>query len=111
MDFNEKGAKYDYYQIMLGGIPNLADALMAIKRLVYEEKKYTLEQMYDALKENFPDEAMRMEFAYKAPKFGNDVDEVDEIAVAITNYACDRLEQLKKNISAVFMCSRLPICG
>ena len=49
LDFNEHGAKYDYYQVMLGGIPNLADSLMVVRKFVYEKKKYTLRELIEIL--------------------------------------------------------------
>jgi formate C-acetyltransferase len=101
-DFNEKGAKYDYYQIMLGGVPNLADSLQVIKKFVYDEKKYTLSELKDILQNDFPDESVRAEFTHKAPKFGNDIDEVDNIAAEIVNHACDVLEVLEKKYSRSF---------
>ena len=93
-DFNDKGAKYDYYQIMFGGIPNLADSLLVIKKLVYQERKYSLEQLKEILEQNYPEERIRMEFLNKVSKFGNDIEEVDEIAVALTEFACDVLDKL-----------------
>ena len=93
-DYNQKGALYDYYQIMLGGIPNLADSLMVIKKFVYQDKKYSLEEVKAILENNYPDDSVRLEFLNKAPKFGNDTDEVDNIAVDITNYCCDLLDKL-----------------
>lgn len=101
-DFNDGGAQYDYYQIMLGGIPNLADSLAVIKKFVYDEKRYTLAEVKEILANNFPDEAVRTEWINKAPKYGNDIDEVDEIAVAVMNHACDTLEQLSKEYGLAF---------
>lgn len=101
-DYNEKGATYDYYQIMLGGIPNLADSLLVIKKFIYDEKKYTLQQLKEFLENNFPDESVKMEFINKVAKFGNDIDEVDEIAVNIVNQACDKLESLEKKYNRSF---------
>jgi len=101
-DFNDAGARYDYYQIMLGGIPNLADSLAAIQKLVYEEKKYTLEELKEILIQDFPDEAVRLEFINKAPKFGNDIDEVDQIASDVTHKACDILEALSRQYGLSF---------
>ncbi|MBQ4324049.1 MAG: pyruvate formate lyase family protein, partial [Clostridia bacterium] len=69
-DFNREGAKYDYYLIMLGGVPNLADSLEVIRKFVYEEQKYSLPQVRDLLIQNYPDETVRLEFVNKAPKFG-----------------------------------------
>ncbi|MBQ1223300.1 MAG: hypothetical protein IIX84_03345 [Oscillospiraceae bacterium] len=93
-DFNDAGALYDYYQVMLCGIPNLADSLAVIRKFVYEDKKYTLSELKDILEKNFPDESVRTEFINKAPKYGNDDDSVDLIAAEITNLACDNLDQL-----------------
>jgi len=91
-DFNDGGAIYEYCQVMLCGIPNLADSLAAIKKLVFDEGRYTMEQVVDAMKNNYPDEAMRLDFLNKAPKFGNDIPEVDSLAAEIMDYCCDRLE-------------------
>ncbi|MDY6835402.1 MAG: pyruvate formate lyase family protein [Chloroflexota bacterium] len=56
------------------------DSLYAIKRLVFEEKKYTMNELLEALKANWVGYAeMRQDFV-NLPKFGNDVDEVDEMA-------------------------------
>jgi len=57
------------------------DGLAAVKKLVYEDKKYTMAQLRDALKASWEGyEEMRMDFV-KAPKWGNDDDYVDQIWV------------------------------
>ena len=101
-DFNEKGALYDYYQVMLGGIPNLADSLMVIKKFIYQNKKYTLTELKKILESNYADESIRLEFMNKASKFGNDMDEVDSIAVDITDHACDQLDILSEKYGISF---------
>ena len=101
-DFNDKGSLYDYYQVMLGGIPNLADSLMVIKKFVYQEQKYTLPEIKAILESNFADEGIRAEFINKAPKFGNDIDDVDQIAVDIMDKACDMLEKLSEKYGMSF---------
>ena len=101
-DFNDAGAVYDYDQIMLCGIPNLADSLAVIRKFVYEEHRYTLAAFKEMLEQDFPDEAVRLECVRKAPKYGNDLDEVDAIAVDIMNAACDILEQLSEKYGLSF---------
>jgi len=101
-DFNNGGATYDYYQVDLGGIPNLADSLIAIKKFVFTEKKYTLQQLKDILESNFSDESIRAEFMNKVPKFGNDIDEVDQFAVNIMHHACDTLKELSAKYELPF---------
>ena len=59
-----------------------ADSLAAIKKLVYDEKKYTMDQLLDAIKSNWEGhEEMRLNFVKNAPKWGNDDNYVDEIMV------------------------------
>ncbi len=101
-DYNDKGAIYDYYQIMIAGVPNFADSMMAIKKLVFDEKKYTLEELVNILKEDYPDETVRLEFENKASKFGNDIDEVDSFAIDIINHTCDKLEENSKKYNIAF---------
>jgi len=101
-DFNDAGAKYDYYQIMLGGIPNLADSLEVIREFVYKQKKYSLEEIKEILVNDYPDETVRLEFINKAAKFGNDIESVDSIAVDIVNAACDYLEELSEKYGLSF---------
>ena len=60
----------------------------------WHRRQYTLAQLRDILVNDFPDESVRREFINKAPKFGNDDDRVDQIAVDIINAACDDLEDL-----------------
>ncbi len=93
-DFNSGGPTYDYYQSMPMAIPNVADALIAIRRLVFEQKRYTLAELIDAMRRDFPDEAMRLDFLNGAPKYGNDIDEVDLLAAEITNRYVDLLREI-----------------
>lgn len=101
-DFNNAGAKYDYYQIMLGGIPNLADSLEVIRKLVYDERKYSLSEVKSILENDFPNESVRLEFINKAAKFGNDIDSVDSVAADIVDTACDYLDELSQKYGLSF---------
>lgn len=101
-DFNDAGSKYDYYQVMLGGIPNIADSLAVIKKFVYDEKKYTLAELKEILENDYPDESVRAAFINKAPKYGNDMDEVDSIAVDIMDRSCDMLDVLSEKYQLSF---------
>ena len=101
-DFNNAGAKYDYYQVMLGGVPNLADSLAVIRKFVYEDRRYTLTELKDILANDFPDEKVRLSFINKAPKFGNDIDSVDDIAADIIRVSCDYLDTLSEKYGLSF---------
>jgi formate C-acetyltransferase len=62
---------------------NSYDGLMAIKKLVYDEKKITVDELLDACAHNFEGNERReqiQQMLLSAPKYGNDDDEPDEIA-------------------------------
>lgn len=62
----------------VGGV-NTGNALYAIKTLVYDQKKYTMAQLLEALDADWEGfEEMREDFR-KAPKYGNNIKEVDEL--------------------------------
>ncbi|MBN2239875.1 MAG: hypothetical protein JW712_08870 [Dehalococcoidales bacterium] len=67
------------YGISDRAIVDVADSLTAIKKLVYEDKKLTMDELLRALDSNF--EGVRGEeirqMCLAAPKFGNDIDEAD----------------------------------
>ena len=80
----EGGAVYDFISGLQVGIANMADSLSAIKKLVYEEKKITPEQLWNAILDDFQSEENRKiqdMLANEAPKYGNDNDYVDSLAV------------------------------
>ncbi|NLV50172.1 MAG: hypothetical protein GXY20_05705 [Clostridiales bacterium] len=75
------------------GVPNAADSLAAIKKLIYEEKKFTMRELLDALDADFKGyEALRSALL-AAPKFGNDIDYVDNIVNDILEFAASVLEK------------------
>jgi formate C-acetyltransferase len=63
-------------------IIDATDALMGVKKLVYDDKKLTMAEMMEALDNNFegPRGAEIQKMCLEAPKFGNDIDEVDLLA-------------------------------
>ena len=61
-DYTMGGAKYNDDYIVVFGLPNIVDSLMAIKTLVFDEKKYTLPQFLNAVRLNWEGyEDMRLE--------------------------------------------------
>lgn len=76
----EGGSKYDFISGLQVGIANLGNSLAAIKKLVFEEKKLTKEQLIMAIESNFDaeeGEEIRQLLLNFAPKYGNDDDYVD----------------------------------
>ncbi|MBI4333875.1 MAG: hypothetical protein HY673_21645, partial [Chloroflexi bacterium] len=70
---------YDCWMKKDRGFIPAADSLMAIKKLVYDDKRVSMGELLEALDANFEGErgeAIR-QLCLAAPKYGNDVDEVD----------------------------------
>jgi formate C-acetyltransferase len=65
------------------GAPNVADSLAAIKKVVFEDKKITLNRLLEALEKDFEGEDEILSLLTKAPKYGNDDDYVDSIMIDI----------------------------
>jgi formate C-acetyltransferase len=70
-------------------IVDVADSLMAVKKLVFEEKKLTMDELLSALDSNFdgPRGEQIRQMCLNVPKFGNDNDEADELVSEIGEYS------------------------
>jgi len=71
-----------HYNFNTGGVEvgssDTGDSLAAIKKLVFDEKKITIDQLCDALDANFEGYEDIRKLCLQVPKFGNDDDYVDE---------------------------------
>ncbi|MBQ7101652.1 MAG: hypothetical protein IJN81_08465, partial [Clostridia bacterium] len=84
-DYRNGGPLYNHGQILAEGIADTGDSLYAVKKLVYDEKKYTMAELIDALNANFNGYAKLHRDFKSCEKFGNDIEEVDEITARILN--------------------------
>ncbi|MBO4822924.1 MAG: glycyl radical protein [Prevotella sp.] len=83
-DYYGGGARYNTTYIQCTGLGTLTDSFSALKKHVFDEKRYTMRQMLDALRDNFKgEEKMRQYILNHTPFFGNDDSEADNIAVRI----------------------------
>ena len=63
------------------GLADVTDSLSALKKWVFEEKKYTMAEVLEAMDRNFEGrEEMRQLLSTKTDCYGNDMDDVDELA-------------------------------
>lgn len=103
------GAVYDFISGLQVGIANMADSLAAIKKLVFEEKKISPKQLWNALLDDFTSEEnqkIQKMLIEDAPKYGNDNDYVDNLIVeAYDSY----IDEIKKYPNTRF--GRGPIGG
>ena len=80
-DVMDGGSKYNSTGFTALGVGNVADSMIAIKKLVFDEKKVTARELYDALINNWEGhEDLRQYIINEVPHYGNDIAEVDELA-------------------------------
>lgn len=75
--------------LYFGSCVEAANSLAAIKKVVYDEKRFTLEQVYQACENNFSDSQGKLirSLLWNSPKWGNDDDYVDMIAKDLIEFA------------------------
>ncbi len=98
-DLQHGGALYNFGPAVNGiGIADTADSILAVKKLVFEQKKLTMAELLEALEKDFAGaERIRNLLLYGAPKFGNDEEEVDSLAhdmIQFFNEECMRYENI-----------------
>jgi len=65
-----------------------ADAFTAIQKLVYQENKYTIADIARACRENFAHDEPLRQALLAAPKYGNDDEAADAMAVRVHEQVC-----------------------
>jgi pyruvate-formate lyase len=102
-DITAGGARYHLFSPLMTGVSSAADSLMVIKRLVFEQKRFSLDELVSCLRSDWGDQPespglyltkdrchnIRVE-CMAQPKFGQGQREVDEIAWQLLEdfYAC-----------------------
>ena len=94
--YYDRGAKYTVLAPHAGGIANTANSLLAIKKLVYEEKRLTLPEFVAILQANWEGhEDLRREVLTRIPSYGNDDDEADAMVRRIYDDYTALCEQVR----------------
>ncbi len=86
-DVSAGGAMYNFGPgVVWSGLATYADSMAAIRKLVYDDKKYTLEELNEALKADFEGYDLVRRDCLAAPKYGNDDEYADSIAADIIEF-------------------------
>ena len=80
LDISEGGAKYNNFGLHGVGIANAADAVAAVKKTVFEDKKYTAKELLAAIDADFEGYSELRNYLLSCPKMGNNDDYVDVYA-------------------------------
>jgi formate C-acetyltransferase len=83
-DYYSGGARYNTTYIQCTGLGTITDCFTTLKKHVFEDKRYTMQEMLDACKNNWENgEKMRQYIRNHTPFFGNDDEYADTIAVRV----------------------------
>ncbi len=100
LDVTKGGAVYNFTGPQLIGLATVADSLAVIKKFVFEDNILSFEEMKTLLMKNYrgfyqgkKGSEWRELFINKVPKFGNDNDYVDQIAVDIVREYCNEISK------------------
>ncbi len=90
LDVTQGGAEISYTTIEAVTYATTVDSLLAIKYLVFDEKKCTMSELIQALKDNWQGHEILQAIAKnKAPKYGRDDDEADRMATQVMELWCE----------------------
>lgn len=92
-DYYSGGARYNTTYIQCTGLGTITDCLSTLKKHVFEDKKFTMDEILDAVSQNFEgNEKMRQFIINRTPFFGNDDDYADSIAVKVYDDLVNAIE-------------------
>jgi formate C-acetyltransferase len=83
------GAVYNSSGVALVSITDVIDSLMVIKKLIYERKELDFKALLEALDTDFENNGLLLSKIKKAPKFGSDDKETNEIAQDLMDFCYD----------------------
>ncbi|WP_253380482.1 formate C-acetyltransferase [unidentified bacterial endosymbiont] len=97
-DITDGGARYNFSGVQGIGIANLSDSLHALKGLVFEQQRLSFDALLALLKANFsaPEgEKVRARLIHRFEKYGNDIDDVDNISAELLRHYCKEVEKYR----------------
>ena len=110
IDVYSGGAKYNNTSIVGAGLATLVDSLIAVKKVVFEDKHKTLDEFRSILLSNWQqDENLRLLIKKKYSKFGNNDNEADILATEIYNRFSALINGRKNGRGGVFRCGMFSV--
>ncbi|GAB2022803.1 formate C-acetyltransferase [Pseudolactococcus yaeyamensis] len=87
-DVTEGGARYNFSGVQGIGEANLSDSLYVVKQLVFENQELSFSELVDAMASNYTGQyaSLQAHVIQDFDKFGNDNDEIDEIATTLFHH-------------------------
>ena len=91
-DIGQGGARYNSVGCVGVALANACDSLLALKHTVFDDKRYTMDEILDALQDDFKGYgSMRQYLLKRVPKWGNNHPAADALAKRIADYCCHKM--------------------
>ena len=108
-DYNCGGARYNTSYIQGVGLGSITDMLTSIRYNIYDNKKYTWEELIKALDVDFTGyEQVQYEMIYNTPKYGNDDDYADQQAADVFEIYYDAVNGRPTSRGGIHRINMLP---
>jgi pyruvate formate-lyase/glycerol dehydratase family glycyl radical enzyme len=109
LDWHQGGARYNIATMSGVAVGTVADALAGIRKHVFDDRTFTMEQLAAALDRDFEGlEPMRQTLANRTPHYGNDDDYADSLALLAQKIFCDEVERHRDVQGARYFVDLLP---
>lgn len=102
LDLSKGGAIYNNDGAHGVGIAPAADAIAAVKKAVFDEKRCTAHELVSALNDNFEGHSALRNYLVACPKMGNNDDSVDQYAEFIMNIFADVFTRYKTPYGGIY---------
>lgn len=103
-DVTAGGAIYNFTGVQGVGVADVADSLMAIEQLVFQEKRITMDELLKALEDNFEGhERLHLYILNRIPKYGNDNDLPDMYARKVAEVFCQEVAKYRNSRKGVYL--------
>ncbi|MGI6069176.1 MAG: glycyl radical protein [Blautia sp.] len=104
LEVHDGGAKYNHDGPQGVGLADVADSLCVVKKLVFEDRAFTMRELMTAVRADFAGyEDILVQVKKDAPKYGNNDPYVDEIAREVLTYYCEEVGQYRNLRGGVFV--------
>jgi formate C-acetyltransferase len=96
-DMTAGGAEYYWTSLIaIAGMSNVGDSMAALKKIVFEDRRVSMDGLMDALDNNFEGhEPLRQLLINRAPKYGNDMDSVDDLTVKAVDMSYEESQKYR----------------
>jgi len=102
-DVSEAGAQYNTTGALFAGLANAVDSLAVVEQLIYRDRHCSMAALEAALDADWEGhEELRLTARHRVPKWGNNDDRVDRLAVAITDFLGRRINREPNARGGVF---------